>query len=91
MMPIQLQKLYELIKLAKSDEITIKDFCEQFERIYNLELDRKIVPKNELGKLAALFDKVVWYSPYEDERKVIPNYLGEEEIRQAIKEFDRNK
>jgi hypothetical protein len=82
-----LEQLRQLIKRAKLGALPIKDFCEQFERIYNLELDKNTVPAVELKLLSALFDKVVWFSPHADERKKIPNYLGEAEIKKALDEL----
>lgn len=85
---VQLQRLHELIESTKSGATAIGEFCKAFERIYNLELVKSSVPKDELRALGALFDKVVWYSPFPQERARIPQYLGEAEIRQALAHFD---
>lgn len=81
-----LQQLRQLVKLAKAGSMPIKDFCEAFERIYNLELDKSSVSPTELKLLLGILDKVVWFSPYPDERKQIPNYLGEDDIRRLLDE-----
>jgi hypothetical protein len=39
--------------------------------------------------LSALFDKVVWYSPYSYERQVVPNYQSGAQIRKAVREARR--
>jgi hypothetical protein len=84
-----LEQLHELIDRAMSGELPIKDFCAKFERVYNLELDKKSVPAQELPELEAIFNKVVWFSPFPEERAQIPNYLGESEIMAALSGFGR--
>jgi hypothetical protein len=86
----KLNELYTLIRLAKADKLPIDRFCNEFERIYNLELDKKAVSKMDLAPLEVLFNKVIWYSPYSEERLQIPNYLGETEIRDALARFPLN-
>ncbi len=83
-------ELYRLIELADSGKLPIKHFCESFERIYNFELDKNILSIEETGALSELFDAAVWFSPYPEERKKIPNYLGEKEILDAIKKAIKN-
>ena|SRR5579864_4361291 len=83
-----LKKLYELIKAAKSGSLPIQEFCDRYEIIFNLELDKPSVPASELVPLAALFDRVVWFSPSPDERKRIPHYVGENEIVTALDAVD---
>lgn len=82
--PEKLQQLHGLIAGAVSRELPLNEFCEKFEKIYNLELDKGTVSPPELARLEALFNKVVWFSPFPEERKEIPNYLGEDDIRQAL-------
>jgi hypothetical protein len=33
-----------------------------------------------------VFDKAVWYSPFPEERKIVPSYLGEAEIKHIVLE-----
>jgi hypothetical protein len=79
-----LHKLRDLITAAKSGAISLEEFCSRYETVFNLELDKSSLPDSELRPLAALFEKVVWFSPYPDERKRIPRYLGESEIAAAL-------
>lgn len=82
------KRLYQLIELAKCRELSIKDFCEFYEKIYNLELDKNSLSPTESAAFSKLFDSVVWFSPYPKEREKIANYLGEEEIHAAIAVVD---
>jgi hypothetical protein len=79
-----LHKLLDLITAAKSRALPIGEFCSRYETVFNLELDKSSLSDSELRPLAALFEKVVWFSPFPDERKRIPHYLGESEIAAAL-------
>ena len=82
-------RLYALIELLKKGEMKIGDFCEQFETTYNLEVDKSELDPTESTAFSKLFDKVVWYSPFPDERAEIPSYLGEAEILQAVSDAEK--
>jgi hypothetical protein len=58
-------------------------FCSRFEHIYNMELDRDSLTPNEAAAFGPLFEEVVWYSPFPEERSSIPNYRSAEDIRKA--------
>ena len=68
-----------------AETISIAQFCQLFEKIYNFELDTSTLSANEVSSLSELFDAVVWFSPYPEERLQIPHYLGEAEIIEAVK------
>jgi hypothetical protein len=65
-------------------QITPEAFCDEFERLYNLHLDRGTISAEEESAFGRIFERVVWYSPIERERLAIPGYLGPEEIRDAV-------
>jgi hypothetical protein len=77
-------RLYALLPRLRSGDLDVPTFCSAFERIYNLELDRKELSDHETLVFSELFDRVVWFSPYAAERREIPNYLSEEEIVNAV-------
>lgn len=77
------ERLYWLISLFKGGQLSTDAFCREFERSYNFELNKADLSPQEGSAFAALFDKVVWFSPFPEERARIPNYLGEEEIQAA--------
>lgn len=66
-----------------SSEIDTAQFCEAFEHGYNFEVDKTDLNRIEADAFAELFDEVVFYSPFPDERATIPNYRSELEIKQA--------
>ncbi len=79
-------RLYRILQKAESNEVSVIQFCEDYERIYNLELEKKNLSRKENVAFKALFDKVVWFSPYPEDRKNISSYLDENEIMLAIKD-----
>lgn len=60
-----------------------EQFCSQFEQAYNMELDKETMTRAEADAFNPLFEEVVWYSPFPEEREAIPNYRGDDEIRKA--------
>ncbi len=77
--------LKNLIRLVLKKEVDICYFCEKFEQLYNLKLNKKNLSEKEKLVLEVLFNKVVYYSPFADEREFIPNYLNEDEIFESAK------
>lgn len=77
------KQLFDLIVQLRIGKLSVSEFCSNFETIYNLKLDKRSLVPAELEAFRELFEKVVWYSPHSDERKTIPNYLGEEDVRKA--------
>lgn len=77
-------RLYALIERLCEGAASVEEFCSQFERTYNFEIDKAQLSDAESSAFSALFDKIVWYSPFPEERKKIPNYLGEKDILAAV-------
>lgn len=78
------ERLYLLLSNVHEEKMSVRDFCQQFETTYNLQLSKAALSEAEKHIFSELFDKVVWYSPFPLERKSIPHYLGEEEILMAV-------
>ena len=78
------QQLYDLIKMYLSKKIDTQYFCDTFEDIYNLKLNKNELSSAEHKIFDRIFDRVVWYSPYEKERDEIPNYLGDSQILEIV-------
>jgi hypothetical protein len=76
--------LHFLIGLFLARQIDISVFCKQFETSYNFHTDKAALTAAEARALEDLFDAVIWYSPFPEERKVVPSYLSEAEIPEAI-------
>jgi hypothetical protein len=36
--------------------------------------------------LKAVFDRIVWYSPFPEDRAKVPHYIGEDEVRSVVAE-----
>ena len=69
----------ELMDKLLSGELIVRDFCARYEQLYNFDWP------NRRGEVQAelfgnLFEVVVWYSPYPEEREVVPNYKNEAEV-----------
>jgi hypothetical protein len=76
-------KLYWLIDLFLSDHHNVRTFCSEFARTYNFEVDRARFSADELVVFGDLFDKVVMYSPFDDDLKNYPLYVDAKQIREA--------
>ena len=83
-------RLKKLIELLLEQQLDVSTFCEQFESIYNFELERNHASPEKWAAFEELFNKVVYYSPFPEEREKIPNYLSEQEIIEAAN-VARNK
>lgn len=83
------KRLHELISLLLEQAISVEEFCRQFETTYNIELDKSQLRGSESTAFAVLFNKVVWYSPFPEERKRIPNYLGEQDVLDTVRDTER--
>lgn len=77
-------QLYWAIKAFLKGEYQVKEFCSNFERIYNLELDKISLTDNEKQAFEVLFNVVVYYSPFPKDRKNYSGYKDEEEIQKAV-------
>ena len=77
-------RLENLISLYRGGKVSAEHFCAAFEQVYNLELDKTTLTETEAKAFEYVFNKVVWYSPFAEEREQIPNYLGEEDISKAV-------
>jgi hypothetical protein len=78
-------RIVDLFRRFLSDENDVGSFCDEFEVLFNLEIDKSLLDSDELEDLSTLFDVVVWYSPFPEERAVIPNYKDEQTIINATK------
>lgn len=76
--------IFRLLSLRIGDEISHEEFRSRFEQLFNLELEKDEVSSAEHDALAELFDCVVWYSPFVEERQSIPNYVGEDQVDAAV-------
>lgn len=83
------QRLLDLLRDVSSGRLGVEAFCSQFETAYNLELDKRQLTIEEAEAFSMLFEQVVWYSPFPEERTKVPNYKGEKEILDAVHDAER--
>lgn len=81
------ERLLLLAERLLAGEIEVAKFCEEYETAFNFEVDKKRIA--DLDKFSQLFDVVVWYSPFPEERKLIPHYVDEEAVLRATQEMMR--
>jgi hypothetical protein len=73
-------RLLTYLDLFVRGEIEAQSFAGNFEQVYNLELNKADLGPVEAKVFAGLFEKVAWFSPLEEERRNIPNYVGPSEL-----------
>ena len=74
-----------LIESVLERRMAVSVFCEEFERIYNFELEKEKLSEKEKIVFKNLFNKVVYYSPFFEELEGIPNYVSDQEIIESVK------
>jgi hypothetical protein len=77
-------QLYWAIKAFLKGQYPVKEFCSNFERIYNLELDKKVLTDTEKQAFDELFNTVVYDSPFPEERKNYAGHKDEQDIQKAV-------
>ena len=79
-----LEIISSLLRDVSSEKISVQYFCSHYERLFNFKLNKKLLSEYEKKIYNDLFDKVVWYSPFIEERRKIPNYLDESTIIDSV-------
>lgn len=79
------ERLRGLLRQALDGALDVGAFCDSFERAYNLEIDKGELTERERAAVKTLFERIVWYSPCEAEQRSIPNYIGEQEVVEAVR------
>ena len=82
-------RLHRLLRELQAGSLGIEAFCAQFERTYNLELDKSTLSPDEAAAFSQLFEQVVWYSPFPGDRAEYPGYRSEADITRAADEAAR--
>jgi len=80
------RQLYSLLGRALDTEAKIEDFCSEFEAVFNFDLEKTSVTDLEWEIFEAVFEAIIWYSPFPEERAAIPNYKGPGEILKVVNE-----
>lgn len=82
------QLLHKLLADYLGGSIDTALFCSNFEQAFNFDVDRCDLTPTEEAAFERLFNEVVYFSPFPEERAAIPNYRNETEIRQAAEAAD---
>lgn len=85
MTPTSFARVTQLLQGLIEGKIAPGDFCVTFERVWNLEVDRKDVPEAAFESLSMLFDEVVLYSPLPRSEWQYPKYRDDHAIMAAGK------
>ena len=72
--------LLSLIEAVQQGSMTVGDFSSSVEREWNFGDERATLSEAHKTAFEDLFDVVVCYSPYPDERARIPNYRDEQDV-----------
>jgi CRISPR/Cas system CSM-associated protein Csm2 small subunit len=76
-------KLVALLKEYANGRDT-QEFCSAYEHTFNFEIDQGELTDNEFRIFQTVFDEVVLYSPFEDDRARYPGYRDEHAIRNVV-------
>ena len=69
-----------LIDAVQQGSMSVWDFSSSVEREWNFGDDRPTLSETHKAAIQHLFDVVVYYSSYPDERARIPNYRDEQDV-----------
>lgn len=80
--------LHKLLADYLGGDLDTPLFCSNFEQALNFDVERRELTPNEEAAFERLFNEVIYFSPFPDERAAIPNYRSEAQIRQAAEAAD---
>lgn len=79
------EKIYYLLRAYTRGEYDVRTFCDVFEETFYHEVDSEDLTLRELKVLSELGEKLVRFSPYEEDLEKYPGvYYGCEEIDKEI-------
>lgn len=79
------EALYRLITGFLAGQLNTKAFCDSFEATYNSETELAALTPQEQSIFSSLFDELVYYSPFPEERTEIASYRSEAQIQEAAR------
>ena len=77
--------LHKLLADYLADRIDTSLFCSNFEQAFNFDVDRHALTPVERHAFQRLFDEVIYFSPFPEERAEVPQYRSEKQIREAAR------
>ena len=75
--------LHKLLSDYLSGSLDTPLFCSNFETAFNFDVNRRELTPVEEAAFGSLFNEVVYFSPFPEERAQVPFYRSEEQIRGA--------
>ena len=81
------EQLYYLINGVLEGAYTIKTFCTEFARIYDLEIDYEQLSEQENSEFSDLSEMAGRFSDDEEELKIPNMYFRESDIIDKVKEI----
>ncbi|MFE8646396.1 colicin immunity domain-containing protein [Sphingomonas sp. NCPPB 2930] len=84
-----LAEIRNLISKFLQHQISVQEFCDTFETIWNFNFDKKQIDIEKFEGLDFLFDEVVLFCPAPRTQWEYPKYRDEYEIRAASEKIFR--
>jgi hypothetical protein len=75
--------LLRLIESFLGGSLEVRDFCSRFETGFNFGVDYSKLSESDLKRFEWLFNEVVLFSEFPDDRAAYPGYRDETAIRSA--------
>lgn len=79
------QPLRKLVAEFIDHKLDAPIFCAWFEQAYNFDTEKAELTDSERDVFEALFNEVVYFSPFPSERATVANYRGEDDIFDAAR------
>ena len=84
------EDLVRLMKRLRSRDIQVAEFCEQYEPIWNFELQEADLAEGEAAIFERVFNVVAWYNPFPEERETYSGFKSEAAVAGAVAEALEN-
>lgn len=77
------ERLFRLVRARLGKDISVEDFCREFERTYNFGVNEGELSPTEQEVFSELFDTVAWFTPLASERQELPKHFKDEKAVEA--------
>lgn len=81
------EQLLYLIEYYHNGEYRVNDFTSQFEKIYESTITTSELSDFEDKLLKQIWDIVIYFSPYPEDRSVWKGFTSEEAVRKKVNEI----
>lgn len=80
------QQLVELMQALMGRRIDVAAFAAQFETVLNFQADKSLLHAEDHAALSRVFEVVVWFSPFPDDRARIASYRSPDDVYRAVQQ-----